>query len=149
MTGAELWPSLGVRAAQVFTVFSVLDSTEGERWQVGSRFSPRNKLPLVRFQKSSNTHVVSKEMVAVQVSRNTGVHPLRTRVDLFLGRRWQASLSGPLAVVPASHPRHKWCCGSQSMLRDPPRMWVWNGSPRKTNGFIGRCIPSNTTQLQL
>jgi hypothetical protein len=33
-----------VRTVQVFTVSSVLGSAEGERWQAGPRFSPRQDL---------------------------------------------------------------------------------------------------------
>ena len=42
VVGSKLSLSLGVRTAQVFTVSTVLGSTEGERWQAGPRFSPRD-----------------------------------------------------------------------------------------------------------
>ena len=41
--------SLGVRTVQVFTVFSVLGSAEGERWQAGPRFSPHHDLTAISW----------------------------------------------------------------------------------------------------
>src|SRR6266852_6305547 len=60
MNRSNVCSSLGVRTAQVFTVFSVLDSTEGERCQVGSRFSPTANFLSFDFRNHSSPHLVSK-----------------------------------------------------------------------------------------
>jgi len=62
-----------VRTAQVFTVSTVLGSTEGERWQAGPRFSPRD-------DKSRHAHwemAISRHLSLPLQLRHLGYEKLR------------------------------------------------------------------------
>jgi hypothetical protein len=67
--------------------------------------------------------------------------PIYIRQGVMAGKLVSAR---PLTQCHASHPRHKWCYRGQCMFRDPPQMRFGCSVARRTNGFIGHCMPPNT-----